>query len=66
MGFFEKLKRAFIKIKGKLIVAAILVIAITIFAVAPLNILKGVSVSLITMLVYKKLSRFMKATQTTR
>ena len=31
------------------------------FAVAPLNILKGVSVSLITMLIYKKLSRFMKA-----
>ena len=31
------------------------------FAVAPLNILKGVSVSVITMLVYKKLSRFMKA-----
>ena len=31
------------------------------FAVAPLNILKGVSVSVITMLVYKKMSRFMKA-----
>ena len=31
------------------------------FAVAPLNILKGVSVSVITMLIYKKLSRFMKA-----
>lgn len=34
---------------------------LVIFAVAPLNILKGVSVSVITMLVYKKLSRFMKA-----
>ena len=33
------------------------------FAVAPLNIIKGLSVSVITMLVYKKLSRFMKATQ---
>ena len=31
------------------------------FAVAPLNIIKGVSVSIITMLIYKKLSRFMKA-----
>ena len=31
------------------------------FAVAPLNILKGASVSVITMLVYKKMSRFMKA-----
>ena len=31
------------------------------FAVAPLNIIKGVSVSVITMLIYKKLSRFMKA-----
>jgi hypothetical protein len=38
MGFFEKLKRAFAKIKGKLIVAAILVLAITIFAVAPLSV----------------------------
>ena len=36
---------------------------LVVFAVAPLNILKGVSVSLITMLVYKKLSHFMKATQ---
>ena len=36
---------------------------LVIFAVAPLNIIKGVSVSLITMLVYKKLSHFMKATQ---
>ena len=34
---------------------------LVLFAVAPLNILKGVSVSVITMLVYKKLSRFMKA-----
>ena len=38
MGFFEKLKRAFSKIKGKLIVAAIMVIAITIFGVAPLSV----------------------------
>ena len=38
MGFFEKLKRAFVKIKGKLIVAAIMVLAITIFAIAPLSI----------------------------
>ena len=38
---------------------------LVVFAVAPLNILKGVSVSLITMLVYKKLSHFMKATQNT-
>ena len=34
---------------------------LVLFAVAPLNILKGVPVSVITMLVYKKLSRFMKA-----
>ena len=34
---------------------------LVLFAVAPLNILKGVSVSVITMLIYKKLSRFMKA-----
>ena len=34
---------------------------LVLFAVAPLNIIKGVSVSVITMLVYKKLSRFMKA-----
>ena len=39
---------------------------LVLFAVAPLNILKGVSVSVITMLVYKKLSRFMKAVHTTR
>ena len=38
---------------------------LVVFAVAPLNIIKGVSVSVITMLVYKKLSRFMKATQST-
>ena len=38
---------------------------LVVFAVAPLNIIKGVSVSAITMLVYKKLSRFMKATQNT-
>ena len=38
MGFFEKLKRAFAKIKGKLIVAAIMVLAITIFGVAPLSV----------------------------
>ena len=38
MGFFEKLKRAFAKIKGKLIVAAILVLIITIVGVAPLSV----------------------------
>ena len=42
------------------------VTTLVIFAVAPLNIIKGVSVSAITMLVYKKLSRFMKATQNAR
>ena len=42
------------------------VTTLVMFAVAPLNIIKGVSVSVVTMLVYKKLSRFMKATQTTR
>ena len=36
---------------------------LVVFAVAPLNIIKGFSVSAITMLGYKKLSRFMKATQ---
>ena len=41
------------------------VTTLVIFAVAPLNIIKGLSVSVITMLVYKKLSRFMKATQNT-
>ena len=38
MGFFEKLKRAIIKIKGKLIVAAILVLVILIWAVAPFTV----------------------------
>lgn len=38
MGFFEKLKRAIIKIKGKLIVAAILVLIITIIGVAALSV----------------------------
>ena len=41
------------------------VTSLVIYAVAPLNIIKGASVSLVTMLVYKKLSRFMKATQST-
>ena len=36
---------------------------LVIFAVAPLNIIKGFSVSVITVLVYKKLSCFMKATR---
>lgn len=40
------------------------VTTLVLFAVAPLNIIKGVSVSIVTMLVYKKLSRFMKATNT--
>ena len=39
------------------------VTSLVVMAVAPLNLIKGVSVSVITMLVYKKLSRFMKATQ---
>ena len=34
---------------------------LVLFAVAPLNILKGVSVSVVTILIYKKLSHFMKA-----
>lgn len=38
MGFFEKLKRAIKKIKGKLIVSAILVIAIIIFGIAPFSV----------------------------
>lgn len=38
MGFFEKLKRAIIKIKGKLIVAAILVLIITIIGVAAFSV----------------------------
>ena len=39
------------------------VTSLVVMAVAPLNLIKGGSVSVITMLVYKKLSRFMKATQ---
>lgn len=39
------------------------VTSLVVMAVAPLNLIKGASVSVITMLVYKKLSRFMKATQ---
>ena len=38
MGFFEKLKRGIIKIKGKLIVAAILVLIITIIGVAAFSV----------------------------
>ena len=38
MGFFEKLKRAITKIKGKLIVAAILVLIITIIGVAAFSV----------------------------
>ena len=38
MGFFEKLKRAINKIKGKLIVAAILVLIITIMGVAAFSV----------------------------
>ena len=42
MGFFEKLKRAINKIKGKLIVAAILVLIITIVGVAAMSVaIKG-------------------------
>lgn len=36
------------------------VTSLVVLAVAPLNLIKGASVSIITMLVYKKLSRFMK------
>ena len=36
------------------------VTSLVVLCVAPLNLIKGVSVSLVTMLVYKKLSRFMK------
>ena len=36
------------------------------FAVAPLNLIKGFSVSVITMVVYKKLSRVIKASQEER
>ena len=38
MGFGEKLKRAIKKIKGKLIVAAILVLVILIWAIAPITV----------------------------
>lgn len=38
MGFFEKLRRAINKIKGKLIVAAILVLIITIVGVATISV----------------------------
>ena len=38
MGFGEKLKRAITKIKGKLIVATILVLIILIWAIAPLTV----------------------------
>lgn len=38
MGFFEKIKKALIKIKGKLIVAAILVLIIIIVGVAPFSV----------------------------
>lgn len=38
MGFGEKLKRAIIKIKGKLIVATILVLIILVWAIAPLTV----------------------------
>lgn len=37
------------------------IVTFVIFAVAPMNLLKGVSVSLLTMLVYKKLSPVLKA-----
>ena len=39
------------------------VISLVVMAVAPLNLIKGVSVSVITMLVYKKLSVLIKANQ---
>ena len=38
MGFGERLKRAIIKIRGKLIVATILVIIILVWAIAPLTV----------------------------
>ena len=38
MGFFEKLKKAMIKIKGKLVVAAILVLVIIVMGVAPFSV----------------------------
>lgn len=37
MGFFGKIKRAINKIKGKLIVSAILVLIITVWGIAPLS-----------------------------
>ena len=38
MGFFDRLKRAISKIKGKLIVAAILILVIIIWGVAPFSV----------------------------
>ena len=38
MGFGEKLKRAFAKIRGKLIVATVLVLVILLWAIAPITI----------------------------
>ena len=38
MGFFDRLKRAVIKIKGKLIVATILILVIIIWGVAPFSV----------------------------
>ncbi len=38
MGFFSRLKRAVIKIKGKLIVSAILVLIIIVWAIAPFSV----------------------------
>lgn len=38
MGFFEKLKRAIQKIKGKLIVATILILVIIIWGIAPFSV----------------------------
>lgn len=37
------------------------IITMVVFAVAPLNVIKGALVSVLTMIIYKKLSRFMKA-----
>ncbi|MBR5579237.1 MAG: ECF transporter S component [Lachnospiraceae bacterium] len=42
------------------------VTTLVLFAVAPLNIIKGTSVSVITMVVYKKLSKLIKASQEER
>ncbi len=46
MSFFERLKRAILKIKGKLIVSAILLVAIIIMGIAPfsVSILNGLNV----------------------